>query len=52
MIMFSAVMGITVGCMASSMHVLPIGGDTTTHGPSQWATTGGREFWLCPTRHS
>jgi len=33
-------MGITVGCMTSSMHVLPIGSEAVSSGPSQWTMTG------------
>jgi len=35
-------MGITVGCMANSMHVLPIVSDAVPSGPSQWTMTGGQ----------
>ena len=33
-------MGITVGCMASSMHVRPGTSDGASRGPSQWTMTG------------
>ena len=35
-------MGITVGCMANSMHVLPIGSEAVSSGPTQWAMTTGQ----------
>ena len=47
-------MGITMGCMANSMHVMPIGSDGTSSGPSQWTMTGddGRRLSLTQLKES
>ena len=47
-------MGITVGCMATSMHVMPIGGDAPSSGPSQWTMTSsdGRRLSLTELKES
>ena len=47
-------MGITVGCMATSMHVMPIGGEGPSSGPSQWTMTSsdGRRLSLTELKDS